>query len=520
MITQAASAGRPLSTGLAIIMVGVLVALVTVLSLTAVRPVLLAFAAGGLVLLIPSLMMRDQRAYWLFLLALSMPFDISKRITTWLVQPWDLYHQYGMPASGTLSLDIYLTDVVLIVMLLPWLVRLCLRQDSLYFPKIGYIFILYLAWALIVSLIEAKSFYLSIFEWCREVLYLLSFLYLINNVVTRSQFRAIVLALFVGLVIASGSVIGFFASGTGTDTQVLSGLYREQGVTTKPSQGQDTLYVEGLGLAGSTKRSSGMFTHPAHAAYYLEYVLPIVLAFLVTAHRALDRFLLGAMFCSGVLGVYLTFSRSGLIGVFVGVLVVFAAGRWSRLISQRAFRWSVLIFATAMTVSAPLLIYSLWSRSQPITKRLELNEAGLATYWQRPLAGAGLNNSSAVADERSLVKTARGERMVAVVHNHYLLVLIEVGLVGFLLFFAFFGQIVVAAFRHMRAAETEMKLLLVGIVAALASIAIHNLGDPFGGHPVQAMLWLHAGLLIAICRRVQAGDLFEALRSSAPIAAR
>ena len=282
MTTQAVSLAKPLTS---CIIVGVLVALVTVVGLTAVRPVLLAFAAGGLVLLIPPLVMRDQRAYWLFLLALTMPFDISKRLTTWLVQPWDLYRQYGMPASGTLSIDIYLTDVVLIAMLLPWFARLCLRGDRFYFPKIGYIFILYLAWALIVSLIEAKSFYLSIFEWCREALYLLAFVYLINNVVTRSQFRAVVLALFVGLVIASGTVITFFAAGLGTDTQILSGLYREQGVTTKPSQGEDTLYVEGLSLAGNTKRSSGMFTHPAHAAYYLEYVLPIVLACLVSAHR-------------------------------------------------------------------------------------------------------------------------------------------------------------------------------------------------------------------------------------------
>src|SRR5206468_6995104 len=106
--------------------------------------------------------------------------------------------EYGLSASGTLSLDIYATDVVLIAMLLPWLARLCLRRESIYFPKIGYIFILYLAWSLIISLINAPSLYLSILQWCRESLYFLSFLYLINNIITRSQFRAVVLALFMG----------------------------------------------------------------------------------------------------------------------------------------------------------------------------------------------------------------------------------------------------------------------------------------------------------------------------------
>src|SRR5216683_1269263 len=221
----AANIIRRLSSGYAIIVIGALVAIVTVLvlGLSLLRPVLLAFAFGGLVLLIPPLVMRDPRAYWLFLLVLSMPFDVSKRTTTWLVQPFDLYREFGMPATGTLSLDFYLTDVILVAMLLPWLARLCLRQDRIYFPKIGYTFVLYLAWALIISLIGAKSFYLSIFEWCREVLYFVAFIYIINNIITRSQLRAVIVGLFVGLAIASGTVISFFDIGIGTEATALSG---------------------------------------------------------------------------------------------------------------------------------------------------------------------------------------------------------------------------------------------------------------------------------------------------------
>src|ERR1700737_3467594 len=100
---------------------------------------------------------------------------------------------------------------------------------------------------------------------------------------------------------------------------------------------------------------------------------------------------------------------------------------------------------------------------------------------------------------------------MSVVHSPYLIVLVEVGIVGFLLFFAFFWQTIVTAFRHMRAAGTEAKLLLVGIVSALGGIAVHNFGDPFGGHPTQAMLWLYAGLVFAICRRVRAQPTLPAL---------
>src|SRR5207237_9106804 len=81
MSIQAANPARPLAAGLAMVAIGVLVAVVTVLGLVLVRPVLLALAMGGIVVLIPTFIVRDERAYWLFLLVLSMPFDVYKRTT-------------------------------------------------------------------------------------------------------------------------------------------------------------------------------------------------------------------------------------------------------------------------------------------------------------------------------------------------------------------------------------------------------------------------------------------------------
>ena len=81
--------------------------------------------------------------------------------------------------------------------------------------------------------------------------------------------------------------------------------------------------------------------------------------------------------------------------------------------------------------------------------------------------------------------------------------LIEVGIVGCILFFSFFFHIVWTALQYMKKAEGTMKLLLVGIVSALAAIAVHNFGDPFGGHVVVATLWLYAGLILAVVRRVR-----------------
>jgi hypothetical protein len=501
MVIQPASPARSLATGSAIVTLGVLVALVTVLALTLVRPALVVLAFGGLVILIPTFILKDARAYWLFLLVVSIPFDISKRTTTWLVDPWMLLREYGPPAGGTLSLDFYLTDIVLGALLLPWLASLCLRRDRLYFPKIGYIFVLYLAWALIVSLIQAESYYLSIFQWCRQVLYLLSFIYLINNIVTPLQLRAVVAAIPVGLIVASATVITFFYLGIGTETNVFSGLYSDQG---HPEQ---TMVMYDAISGSYTKRSAGIFGHPALAACFLELTFPIALGYMMAARRHRDRIFFGALFASGCVASYLTFSRAGLVGLTTGCIVFFCVGRWSRLISRRAFARCVFIFAMAAAVSAPLLIYSLGARPQSVSRRFDLIEITLDAYWQRPILGTGLNNSSAAIKEPAQVIVDRpGARAdPQSVPVQYLVTLMEVGPVGFLLFFTFFWKLAMVAFRTSKAVETEIKVLLVGIVGGLAGVATQNLADNvFGAHSINAMIWLFASLIIAIARRARA----------------
>jgi O-antigen ligase len=254
-------------------------------------------------------------------------------------------------------------------------------------------------------------------------------------------------------------------------------------------------------------RSAGTFGHPSQAAYYFEYILPIVLGCLIAARRARERVLFGTVLGIGCVALVLTFSRSGILGFLVMTALFFSIARWSRLISRQMFTYCAFVAVISAALSTPLLINYLATRPDAGSFRWKLIKPSMDAFTQRPIWGAGLNNSSAVTEgSRSIIMTTTGHSnyQLTVVHNHYLIVLVEVGIIGFLLFFAFFWQNIVTAFRHMRTAETEPKLLLVGIVSALGGIAIHNFGDPFGGHSTQTMLWLHVGLVFAVCRRVQA----------------
>jgi O-antigen ligase len=165
-----------------------------------------------------------------------------------------------------------------------------------------------------------------------------------------------------------------------------------------------------------------------------------------------------------------------------------------------------------------LLINYMGLRPEAASTRWKIIQPSINAFWKRPIGGAGLNNSSAATEgSLAIVQTNKGSQwQVIVVHNYYLIVLVEVGLVGFLFLFGFLGQTMMTALRYIRAAETEMKILLAGIVSAVGGIMVHNFGDPFGGHAVQTMLWLHAGLVFAVCRQVQAQSV-PAVRNTTPI---
>jgi hypothetical protein len=505
--------------GLWIVIIGTLVGLASAVAGSSIKPPKLAFALGGLALLIPTMAVKDSKAFWLFLLVLSMPFDISKWMTAGIASPRTLAYTYGMPASETITFELFLTDVLLLAMLLPWLARVCLKKETVFFPRIGYLFILYCAWALIVSLVNAESKYLSIIELCREALYFLSFVYLINNVTTRTQLRSIIVAVLLGLIIGAGSVIAYFEEGIGTETVAFTSLRDLSNNADMRGADNATLTLHNehhsygpehngkIGLGSEIKRSQGIFRHPAIPASLCGLTLPIVLAYLIAARTNRDRILLFAVLAWGFIGLLLTFSRAGMFGVIVGIVVAFALAGWSRLISRRALKIGAVALTFSAALAVPLLGAYINTRPGTFYMRFNIYKTALGAFWEHPILGVGLNNSTAAMRAGKQELRDEGIQIPAAesADDYYLVVLMELGPVGFLLLFGFFGKIVMIALHAIKVAPLDRKPLLVGIVGGLTALATQNLtDDALAGHVISAILWLFAALVVVLARAGQA----------------
>jgi hypothetical protein len=469
MLSVRPAASRALSAAFGIVGIGVLLALATDLALTVLTPAKFAFVVGGFALLVPTIVLADPKPYWLFLLVFSVPFDISKILSSGMVDSEALVGLYGMPASGTIALEIYLTDVVLVAVLLPWLARLCLRRERLYFPKIGYLFVLYLGWALLVSLINSVSLYLTMFELFRQILYFLFFLYLINNVKTRSQLRSVVWAVFLGFIIGASSVIAFFELGIGTQTLAFAALH-DQPTTSTPKFGKagtqgwtpQTLTVNNtnrglgaLGISQDIQRSQGMFRHPAIPASLCGLILPIVLAYIIAARNRRNRIVFLLIYAIGVVALLLTFSRAGLIGIVAGTVVFFAVARWAGFISRFVLRLFTVTSLSAVALLVPLLLTYFGSRTETFYMRFTMMEIAVLGYAEHPVLGVGLNNGTASMKQSRQELRDSGIPVAPAepADSFYVAVLSEVGPFGSILFFGFFARIVMLAMGGIKEAS-------------------------------------------------------------------
>ena len=191
---------------------GLIVAAGVVLVMTQTRPIFSALALAGLIMFLPTLILKDVKRYWFTLFILSFLFDnISKRLTSGLVDPIELSAMFGIPPNGNLSIHLHLSDLILIAMMIPWLLRVLTHRQRFHFPTIGFLAVGYLLWALFASLTRSESLTLTMFELFHQTVYFVMFLFVVNNIDRRGMVRAVIQACLAVLVLESIVIILMFS---------------------------------------------------------------------------------------------------------------------------------------------------------------------------------------------------------------------------------------------------------------------------------------------------------------------
>ena len=265
---------------------------------------------------------------------------------------------------------------------------------------------------------------------------------------------------------------------------------------------RDNVWVVSSG-AFVASRAGGTMGHANALAHFFELTLPLALAIiLIKSTPRLSKLALAA-FSAGLVGLYLTLSRGGWIGAICGLLIIFLGNhQWH----VKQYRRRLIIY-TLLAISGIIVLGSiLWpSIVQRITEfnsiswlfRFRTFQVALEIIGDSPWLGVGANNYLQVSVPYSQDVLIAWPN--AIVHNAYLLILAETGILGFSAFLWFLWNVWHQARNIIRTKKTFEASIGLGIWAGILALLIHSLvGWLFRYDPVYTLFWFNVGLLISL----------------------
>lgn len=403
---------------------------------------------------------------------------------------------YRLPFVSAFDVDPY--RLVLLTLLGVWLVaafaqgRLQLQGTYLDVGVALFVTALALSYVMNASLFGSPP---EMTMMVKSTAYVLSFpitYYLIATVV-RSPRQALVL---VDVSVFSGAVAGVLAVIERT-TQYnifihLNKLLPMLEYAATPEQ------LVGAGLRGDALRAAGPTAHPIAFATMLSMLLPLSLARAIHGRSPRVRLLSAACAVLICVGIFMSLSRTGVVGIVVGGVVLFLG-----LPPQRGLIASAAVaMVGAVQVAFPGVVNTLvqyftpeFVLSQEVGNRYGrlVDYARSLPYWlDRPLLGRGFNTFS--------------PDRFGYIDNQYLKFLLEIGVLGVVSFLFLMWRATSVPFRVGGRIGGDAGAVLVGCAAAAAVFAVTSATFDTVGFPQVAYLFFAvAGMGAVIVRECGSG---------------
>lgn len=240
-------------------------------------------------------------------------------------------------------------------------------------------------------------------------------------------------------------------------------------------------FIMDLDVADSNSRLAGDFTNPNTLAVLLLIGVAMALSLQTNGNRYLEMF---RIFASSVfvLSLFLTGSRSGFLGLVACLLTGLVAARKARRSKLKAYGLVGIGIATIIFVLASGVSGSLGSRTSALLTsqydvpvRSELLFGSLSSGMQNPILGSGPGTYYLMLQTVRPLNTPTQE-LANSAHNDLLEYLVEVGVVGFVLWgFILFATLY---FTPNQATTTRRSHWLSAGVAGVAIFALFNFVNP------------------------------------------
>ncbi|MEO8391386.1 MAG: O-antigen ligase family protein [Chloroflexota bacterium] len=379
------------------------------------------------------------------------------------------YHAGGAP-DGFL---IYLYDLPLLGLVVLWLLDILIHKAPIRLTAIDVVAVLFIVWSCL-SLYKSTNISLSLFEVLRMIkLYLLA--HIIGNLVNS---KALVWTAIIGLGLA---------------------VIAQAGVTIL----QYVLNYDlgGLGfVVGDTHRVSGTVGWPNTLGAYIAAAMCVPLSLWLCKVGGRRRWLLLVLCLIATLPLMFTLSRGAWLGLAAGFITIVVLGfRGSWLTGKSLSKVGIIVLIAAVVgflFSGPIAERF---REPTIAVRGNLNMVAASMIASSPVLGVGLNTFVEVMPNYD--STGVFAYFPEPVHNVFLLIAAETGLVSLGLFLILLALVFRVGIQALLRGDRFLSVTVIGLLGGLTAILVSNLGDVhLKTDVVYSLFWVYIGLIQAIRR--------------------
>lgn len=385
---------------------------------------------------------------------------------------------------GMIGLDISLGAISLAILYILWLSEAATTKGTnvRWFPKIT-VPALGLVGVAVMSLVSALDTSFAVYGVIRYIYLFLLFFYVANHVSNNRDLESVVRWLLYGLAIQVVVVLVQFFLGRPFSTVDVLSLSEE-------------LFI---GPAGSRLlRPPGLLGHPTDLASYLAPMLILCLCVFAGRYRVLNRNLLGVLLAAGIGALLATLTRAGWVSFALASLIVIVLGSRYGWFKPRHSVLLILAFlVTISLLSGPIENrISRTSISEAVDVRISLMDRAFQFIRSQPVFGIGVNNYGvALRPYQSL--SAHAE-WTYTVHNSYLIVATEMGVVGAGFFLWFLLAAFTQSYRGLRPRDPAIIPIATALVAGLVGYGFNMMVEGMMSTTLLELLWLMVGLAAAI----------------------
>lgn len=246
-------------------------------------------------------------------------------------------------------------------------------------------------------------------------------------------------------------------------------------------------------------RTVGSFGSPNVLGGYLTLVIPVAVSLLVATSSRVLKLTAALSSSLGLVALVLSQSRGAWVGATISITVLLIMLHRRRLLAPVLVLGIALGFVAVLIGFGALVLTRIQSPDNgAAVSRIALMDLAFSVIAERPITGVGANNF-AVSLGPYLTPDFTGS-WVSTVHNKYLLVWAEAGILGLLAWVWMVLASVRTGFATWKRRLEGLGTLSLGLALGVVGVMIHAFGEIYHGRPDVHMLYIVIGLILAINR--------------------